>query len=232
MSKRNILYLYDSEQVPFGKLSPLYLKKMRIGQEDASNIISYSYAGLVKVGGVRNSLLKETGKDSRMTSLKIFREEKDDIYKNTLEEGLLNRVRQNEVSQNLLIQSGNGTIVYESDNAYLGKNASGGLNIVGNILMKIRKIIVRDTLEKKKRRLQYLIEQNVYNSNAVYNTLEHLIRSGVDNLSRFVDKSVDDIILHMLNFPPFPGSFDKPLHPNLEKYVRAKNGKIFTRDIC
>ena len=146
MSKRNILYLYDSEQVPFGKLSPLYFKKIRIGQEEASNIISYAYAGLVRSGGVRNDLLKESGKDSRITSLKIFREEKDDIYKNSLEEGLLNRVRQNQAAQDLLIQSGNGTIIYESDNTYLGANASGGLNIVGNILMKIRKITVKSKI--------------------------------------------------------------------------------------
>lgn len=231
MSKRDILYLNDSDQVPFGKLSPLYLSKLRIGQEEASNVISYVYSGLVKIGSVRNDLLKESGKDSRVTSLKLFREEKDNIYKNALEEGLLNRVRQNDAAQQLLIESGNGTIIYESENTYLGANSAGGLNTVGNLLMKIRKIVIKDSLEKKKERLKYILEKNVYNSNIVYNTLENLIKSGVDNLYRFLDKSVDDIIL-MLKLPPFPGTFNKSINPKLEKYVRSKDGKIFTRQMA
>jgi len=170
MSKRDILYLNDSDQVPFGKLSPLYLSKLRIGQEEASNVISYVYSGLVKIGSIRNDLLKESGKDSRVTSLKLFREEKDNIYKNALEEGLLNRVRQNDAAQQLLIESGNGTIIYESENTYLGANSAGGLNTVGNLLMKIRKIVIKDSLEKKKERLKYILEKNVYNSNNVFNT--------------------------------------------------------------
>lgn len=222
MSKRDILYLYDSDQVPFGKLSPLYFHKLRIGQEESSNIISYSYAGLVRPGGVRNDLLKESGQESRISSLQKFREEKDDIYNEMLEEGLLNRVRQNKVCRDLLLQSGNGTIVYESDNTYLGTNQSGGYNLVGNILMKIRKIIVKDELEKNKKRLKYILEKNIYTINSVYNTLENKIKTGVDNLSRYIGKSAEEI-MEILNLPPFTGSFDKPIDSKLQQYLYDKN---------
>jgi predicted NAD-dependent protein-ADP-ribosyltransferase YbiA (DUF1768 family) len=231
MSKRNILYLYDSEQVPFGKLSPLYFHKLRIGQEESSNIISYSYAGLVRQGGVRNDLLKESGQESRISSLQKFREEKDDIYNEMLEEGLLNRVRQNKVCRDLLLQSSNGTILYESDNTYLGTNQSGGYNLVGNILMKIRKIIVKDELEKNKKRLKYILEKNIYTINTVYNTLEHKIKTGVDNLSRYIGKSAEEI-MENLNLSPFPGSFDKPIDSKLQQYLSTNDGKNPTKKIA
>jgi len=54
MDDTNILYLHSTEQVPFGKLSPLYRQKLKIDQEESSNVISYAYAGLLKKGVIRN----------------------------------------------------------------------------------------------------------------------------------------------------------------------------------
>jgi hypothetical protein len=57
MKMSDVLYLHNTEQVPFGKLSPLYREKLKINQEESSNVISYCYAGLLEKGGRRNGIL-------------------------------------------------------------------------------------------------------------------------------------------------------------------------------
>jgi hypothetical protein len=68
----DILYLHDTEQIPFGKLSPLYKTKLSIANEEASNIISYCYAGLVKQNSIKDAIMKESGKEARKKSSDFF----------------------------------------------------------------------------------------------------------------------------------------------------------------
>jgi predicted NAD-dependent protein-ADP-ribosyltransferase YbiA (DUF1768 family) len=225
MSKNDILYLYDTEQVPFGKLSPLYRTKLDVLGVETSNVISYCYAGLLKKGGIRNYILNESGKDAMDQSMRYFREEKDNIYNNSLHDALLERVRQDPVAKKQLIDSGNSIIIYQSSNLYLGVNEkSQGQNKVGNILMNIRNSFIKDDIEKQKILREKEIENLKYNISIVYNTLEDRITRGIDDLSSYIGKNANEII-EMLNLPRFKGEFKGDLDDHISEYI-LKSDKI------
>lgn len=204
----NILYLHSPDQVPYGKLSPLYREKLKIDQEEASNIISYCYAGLLKKGGRRNGILLENGKEARIEALKYFREEKDELYNETMYNGLFQKIKQNPQAKQILLESGNSIIVYQSENVFLGVNSKGeGQNRIGSMLMKIRTVIQKEVKEENERKLRELIQLGKYNIYIVHKSLSERIQKGIDDLSKYIGKIPDEII-KMLNLPPFPGSFN------------------------
>ena len=208
MDDTNILYLHSTEQVPFGKLSPLYRQKLKIDQEEASNIISYCYAGLLKKGGIRNGILLENGTEARTEALKYFREEKDQLYNESMYNGLLEKIKQNPQAKQALLDSGESIIVYQSENVFLGVNAAGnGQNRIGSMLMKIRTIIQKQIKEENRRRFLELAQLGRYNIYIVYKSLSDRILKGIDDLSNYVGKMPEQII-EMLRLPPFPGKFD------------------------
>ena len=232
MSKNNVLYLYDSDQMTFGKLSPLYRSKVMVGIEEASNIISYCYAGLIKPGGIKNSILSESGKEAQITSLKEFKEEREQIFLKSINEGLLEMIRQNEEAQDILYNSGNSIIIYESPFTLLGVNDKGeGQNKVGNMLMGLRKIVNRERVENIQKRVKYNIENAKYNVYTVYNALQQKIQSGVDNLERYLNKSPEEII-NILKLKPFPGSFDIELDSDiLDLFLNKRDIAKYLREI-
>jgi len=204
----DILYLHSSEQVPFGKLSPLYREKLKINQEDASNVISYCYAGLLEKGGRRNGILSENGREARTESLKYFREEKDELYNESMYNGLFEKIKQDPRAKQSLLESGNDIIVYQSENIYLGVNSSGeGQNIIGSMLMKIRIVIQKQVKEDNQKRFKHLVQLGKYNIYIVHKSLEQRILNGIDDLSDYIGKMPDEII-STLNLSPFPGKFD------------------------
>lgn len=205
----SILFLYDPEQVPFGKLSPLYQSLVKVGPEEASNIISYCYAGLIKPGGIRNSILNDSGKDARITALKQMAEEKNDIFYNSLETGLLEKLKKDKNAADILINTGNNNIVYESNNKDLGVIKGEGKNKVGSILMKLRKIIARERQEKIDKRLEYITNNIHYTIYTAYNTLEYKIKNGIDDLSEYLDKDPSEILSILNISQTLPAVFDR-----------------------
>lgn len=237
----SILFLYDPEQVPFGKLSPLYKSLVKVGQEEASNIVSFCYAGLVKAGGIRNNILRESGKDARVNAINQFTEEKKDLFFDSLEKGLLEKIRQDTNTREKLLESGDSVIVYESDNKDLGSIKGEGKNKVGEILMKIRKIVARERDEKREKRLQYIGNNISYMIYTAYKELENKIKNGVDDLSQYINKNPSEI-LEVLNINPLLPSvldkngnvisftpFDKSLDSTLTKYL--KNTRDIAKDL-
>lgn len=215
----NILYLHSPDQVPYGKLSPLYREKLKIDQEEASNVISYCYAGLLKKGGRRNGILLENGKEARIEALKYFREEKDELYNESMYNGLLEKIKQNPQAKQILLESGNSIIVYQSENVFLGVNSKGeGQNRVGSMLMKIRTVIQKEIKEENERKLQELIQLSKYNIYIVHKSLTERILKGIDDLSKYIGKIPDEII-KMLNLPPFPGTFQFVLPRHLNYFL-------------
>ncbi len=211
----DVLYLHSSDQVPFGKLSPLYRERLKINQEEASNIISYSYAGLLKKGGRRNVILLENGNDARVESLKYFREEKDELYNESMYNALFEKVKQNPYAKKNLLDSGDSIIVYQSENLFLGVNSSGqGKNIIGSMLMKIRTVVQKQVIEDNKRKFQELVQLGKYNVYIVYKSLSERIQKGIDDLSNYIGKMPDQII-DILKLSPFPGKFDVELPEEL-----------------
>jgi predicted NAD-dependent protein-ADP-ribosyltransferase YbiA (DUF1768 family) len=215
----DILYLHDTEQIPFGKLSPLYKTKLSIANEEASNIISYCYAGLVKQNSIKDAIMKESGKEARKKSFVYFREEMDNIYIKALEESMLERVRQNKDAEKILVESSDSIIIYQSWNEYLGVNNEGkGQNKLGNILMNIRKIIKKDYIKRTLELNQKQLDRKKYNINIVYKTLEDKIKKGTDNLYGYLNKTPEEII-EILQLPSFPGKFDRELDYFLSEYI-------------
>jgi hypothetical protein len=74
------IYLNDPKELPFGKLSPNYIEKITVKNEESSNIISYSYAGLLKNGDVKRNVLSSKPKEAIKSSLHFFRTDKDEIF--------------------------------------------------------------------------------------------------------------------------------------------------------
>jgi predicted NAD-dependent protein-ADP-ribosyltransferase YbiA (DUF1768 family) len=203
-----ILYLHNTDQIPFGKLSPLYREKLKINGEESSNVISYCYASLLNKGGRRNAILLENGKDARTEALKHFREEKNELYSETMYNGLFEKIKQNTRARDNLLKSGESIIIYQSENIFLGVNAAGqGENRLGNMLMKIRTVFQKQFIEDNKKKFFELVQLGKYNIYIVYKSLKEKLLNGLDDLSTYIGKMPDQIISE-LNLSPFPGKFD------------------------
>ena len=200
------IYLNNPSQVPFGKLSPLYNHQLTVRKEDASNVISYAYAGLVKKGDVRRNVLTSNPKDAVEIALNFFRQEKDDIYMSALERGLTQKYKNQNNIKNLL-QTGNSKLVYQSNSSskmsrLLGTGSDGkGLNFIGNFLENLRdKVKVEETeriiLEKSEMR-----RRHSYNTYMVYEELRNRITRGQDDLSSYIGKKVNDLIFELKLLP-------------------------------
>jgi predicted NAD-dependent protein-ADP-ribosyltransferase YbiA (DUF1768 family) len=201
------IYLNNPTQLPFGKLSPLYNHQITVKKEDALNVISYAYAGLVKKGDVRRNVLKSSAKDAAEIALSFFRGEKDDVYMAALEKGLINKYK-NQDNIKKLLDTGNSKLVYKSSNSnsrmapILGVGSDGkGLNVVGNFLEKIRNKVKAEEAERIILEKSEMRRRHSYNTYTVYEDLRKRIMRGEDDLSTYIGKKVNDLIIELKLMP-------------------------------
>ena len=197
------LYLNNPSEIPFGKLSPLYNQQLTVKKEDASNVISYAYAGLVKKGDIRRNVLKSNAKDASEIALSFFREEKDGVFMSALEKGFIQKYKNQDNIKNLL-ETGDSKLVYQSSSAssrmssILGVGIDGkGLNFIGNFLEKLRDKVKTEENERIMLEKSEMRRRHSYNTYMVYEYLRNKIMTGQDDLSSYIGKKVNDLMTEL-----------------------------------
>ena len=201
------LYLNNPSELPFGKLSPLYNQQLTVKKEDASNVISYAYAGLVKKGDIRRNVLKSNAKDASEIALSFFREEKNLVYMSALEKGLIQKYKNQDNIKNLL-ETGDSKLLYQSSSAslrmssLLGLGSDGkGLNFIGNFLEKLRDKVKIEENERIMLEKSEMRRRHSYHTYMVYEELRNRIMRGQDNLSSYIGKKVNDLMIEFKLMP-------------------------------
>ena len=185
------LLLSNPNEIPYGNLSPL-----------KNNLVSECYTALIKT--TKESLIKEIKNSpadvAKEKSLKEFTIEQNELYTIALKHAMDIKYQNIESQQALLsITEKNIYYVCEPVDTFLGveiiKNKDGSLeykgdNMIGKYLMEIRKRLQLQIIENtNKEKRKYINE--IY---SVYKALKDDIVSGQNDLSLYVNKSVDDIL--------------------------------------
>jgi hypothetical protein len=150
---------------------------------------------------------KETLKNALYNAYEILFNKKGEYgYENRKVEALLNTGSRMIVFKNSNVRDKSNNIVNKPD-TLLGLDTEGkGENIVGEVLMKLRSIYRSKMKEKIERVLTpYNRLDNIYH---VYHTLYDRITKGEDDLSRFIYKTPEEIMV-MLSITSMSGSLNE-----------------------
>lgn len=185
------LLLSNPNEIPYGNLSPL-----------KNNLVSECYTALIKT--TKESLIKEIKNSpadiAKEKSLNEFTIQQNELYTIALKHAMDIKYKNIESQQALLsITQKNIYFVCEPVDTFLGveiiKNKDGsfeykGNNIIGKYLVEIRKRLQLQNIENiNKEKRKYINE--IY---SVYKALKDDIVSGQNDLSLYLNKSVDDIL--------------------------------------
>jgi predicted NAD-dependent protein-ADP-ribosyltransferase YbiA (DUF1768 family) len=211
------LYIFDPNEVPFGKLSPNHVQNFKVRDEEATSVIAYSYAGLLKPGGIKNYILSsKNSKEAKSLSMSTFTNEQDNLYKSSLLVALSEKYKDNEKP---LLDTGKTELVYISESdLFLGVNRNGqGENFLGKSLMNLRKKLNKLKKEQSIEDIKKIKKEMNNNIYQVYTKLRDLIMSGENDLGEFLGLSLEEI-KNKLNLAEL--EYDVVLDKELEKFLQ------------
>jgi hypothetical protein len=180
----NTIYLYEQDDM-YAKLSPDYNSPFLLDKEESSNIIAYSYAGILRKN--RNGILQSMSHSSLRLSTKYLEEEQDDTFKSTLLKGLDTTFNQiDPMAKMSLLNTGNAVIKFKGPTDYREHDV-----VISECLTKLRKVYQKEFLQNVERDIDDAKFIEIMSK--VYNALQIKILSTSDDLSLFLGKSPEEI---------------------------------------
>lgn len=192
MDSSEIIYLYDPYQIPFGKLSPDYQDKHPIiyKNEEASSVISYVYSELIPKDnkGSKDYILKHAKYQEIIENVNnLFNENLKKIYTNSIKKAYNEKLKKPSFLKVLYSKGFNCEFVYNSNKSHSNKK------YIEKILTQIRNDNIKNLNEIYLKKITQLENIKKYKIYVIYKTLESLFLRGIDNLSSYINKDLDDI---------------------------------------
>jgi len=193
----SILKIYDPQDVPFGKLSLHYKDNLLIKGIKYGTCSKYIYSNLLKKIKNKQKILKSRDLLGIKTLYENLRlEEVKDEIRLAIFHVFQEKISQNNTMRDILIESGNSPIYYISPDSFLGIDVSGnfGENVIGKILEQLRQKLFLDDIKTKKIKEQESMSEQFYELYIVLNALQKKIRDEGDDLSKYINLNLKDII--------------------------------------
>lgn len=193
MESSEIIYLYNPYQTPFGKLSPDYQDKnpIKYKNQEASSVISYAYSELVPKDnkGSKDYLLKHAKYQEIIENANnLFNENLKRIYSNSIKKAYNEKLKNPSFLKALYSKGFNCDFVYNTDKSRSNKK------YIEKLLKQIRNDNIKNLNEIYLKKITHVENLKKYKIYLIYKTLESLFLRGIDDLSSYIDKDLDDII--------------------------------------
>jgi N-glycosidase YbiA len=158
MSKQSVVKFHDVHEVPLGCLSVLSPHTIVVRHQQYPSVhhffLCQRFAGSPVEDEIRNatSLWEVDKLVKRAESMGIQREDWDRIKTDVMLLGNYYKFKQNSDAQTILLQTGNKTVVdHTATDAFWGDGGDGsGKNLMGIVLMAVRKRLLLDEKNRKK----------------------------------------------------------------------------------
>lgn len=217
--------IFNPNEKPFGPLSNNFYFPMLFPGDPKKykSVTSYIYANLSKSQNqylLVNTPVKDVFKVWKDTVLP--KELISNLYK-ILEDGISEKIDQDEKCKNVLLKTGNAKIEYKDTNPILGTGEDDtGMNIVGKIYQQKRSQLLRVNSVKKKEENQETTIKKIWQSFLAYKYLEYKITREKNSLSSYIDKTNTSIYDELIaQHPDLVASFG--IYSELQTQIKEKN---------
>ena len=187
--------IFNPKDKPFGWLSNNYSYLMRIDGIEWKTVTNYIYAKLFKNKGDQNLIRNSNISNVEELTYKLIEENKVNLDKLSYETAYLELFKQQSELAELLMNTNNVPLIYKSQNLIFGMNDKGeGKNLLGIILMQIRKKLLQENRRKQYEQSQELFKIALYEIELAYRGLLELIRNDKSTLEEYIDLNPTEII--------------------------------------
>jgi hypothetical protein len=212
MDSSEIVYLYDPYQIPFGKLSPNYQDKQPIKykNEEASSVISYAYSELVPKydKGSKDYILNNAKYQEIVETVNsLFNQNFKKNYSNSIKRAYNQKLKNTSFLKVLYAKGFDSEFIYKNEN---------NKKYIENVLTSIRNDNIKNLYEIYLKKITYSENIKKYKIYIIYKTLESLFLRGIDNLSSYIDKDLDEIFYDIRR--SFLKNVDDSLLPFFESF--------------
>lgn len=191
-----VVTIRNSLDKPFGKLANDAILPFKVNSRTYSSVVNYVYANLLP----ESTFKEELSHISPKNLLKTFEEVRKHLKHSTMQFAahlaITQKAKQNEVFFRSLMDTDNSTILYYSQNAYLGiGRTKDGENIYGQVLEQHRNEIRAEQSKVKEKDniyIAYIAEINLKKIFHKHNLEKYISKDKKRSIKRLVDTLVHD----------------------------------------
>ena len=246
--------IFDPRDKPFGCLSNNYsnylkgekqsvpvIQSLKFGTgKPCKTLTNYIYASLIDNESLKNIICSAKSKDVKKLFNEQVKNEKEQIIKNAVQEGLKSMFEENTDLAKLLLSTGTGKIFYisKNDDKFLGIDEHGNGNNLYGVLLEQERTRLLAELRKQERQQDKENEQNImYDTYLAQKVLIDAINGG-DNLKKYIDRSLtstqivqefgrETLESKSLSREQFLNSFPTKISANVVSYVRDPKNMVY-----
>jgi len=234
--------LFNPNIMPYGPLSNNYKHVMSLHKKDSNQyevwntVTQFIYTNMIDNTKYRDIVKNTPVKDIYDAYVRYSNISISDIVVKSLYTGLLVKFENPDV-QKILLNTGNGNILYESENNLLGVGVDGkGNNILGKYLVQIREEIrSKDMTEANNLYKAYVLYFILNNETFIYNDLSAFLKNvmsfdkNYNNLDELINKYYTlfrgkaSSVVELLNSLTSRENFENTIktQPELKKLLKA-----------
>jgi len=187
--------IFNPRKKPFGMLSNNAYFPIEIEGKKYKTVTHYIYSQLLCQGTYQNLVRNQRNALLAVSTYNNVRMDCDKIStREALEKVYTEKVKSDTLFRELLVQTGQKKLIYQSDNKMLGMDSGKGNNLIGKTLEKIRHKLLSEDMMNKKKEQEKQRDEDIYKIYMVVEALDNLMKIEENNLKEFENMTYHDIL--------------------------------------
>jgi N-glycosidase YbiA len=187
--------IFNPRKKPFGMLSNNAAFPMEIDGKKYKSVTHYIYSQLLCKGTYQNLVRNQKNSLSAVSTYNNVHIDCEKInVTEALEKVYTEKVKNDTLFRNLLLQTGQKKLIYQSDNEIIGMEAGNGSNLIGKMLEKVRHKLLSDEMMNNKKEEEKQKDEDIYKIYMVVEALDNLMKIQENNLKEYENMTYHEIL--------------------------------------